>query len=97
MELKTNGVPTIGMEAKNSKDIMKQKTLFIISILFISFSVFSQNNYTNQQTLGPENGNLLIIGGGRLDSLFFKKFKELAGGDKAIIVIIPTALPETMY
>lgn len=40
---------------------------------------------------GPENGSLIVIGGGRLDSVFYKKFMELAGGPKAPIVIIPTA------
>lgn len=40
---------------------------------------------------GPKNGSLMIIGGGKLDKLFFEKFKELAGGEKSKIVIIPTA------
>lgn len=43
------------------------------------------------QTKGPEKGSLLIIGGGRLDSLFYGKFMELAGGPDAPVVIIPTA------
>lgn len=48
------------------------------------------DRYANQ-TRGPENGHLLIIGGGRLDSLFYGKFMELAGGPDAPIVVIPTA------
>ena len=48
------------------------------------------DRYTGQ-TRGPENGHLLIIGGGRLDSLFYGKFMELAGGPDAPIVVIPTA------
>ncbi|MBX2871720.1 MAG: cyanophycinase [Saprospiraceae bacterium] len=40
---------------------------------------------------GPKNGALIIIGGGRLDKVFYQKFKELAGGADAPIVIIPTA------
>ena len=42
-------------------------------------------------TKGPKNGHLIIIGGGRLDSLFYGKFMELAGGEDAPIVVIPTA------
>ncbi|MCB9080562.1 MAG: cyanophycinase [Lewinellaceae bacterium] len=42
-------------------------------------------------TKGPANGSLIIIGGGRLDSVFYQKFMELAGGPDAPIVIIPTA------
>lgn len=42
-------------------------------------------------TEGPENGRLIIIGGGRLDSLFYGKFMELAGGPNAPIVVVPTA------
>ncbi len=39
---------------------------------------------------GPENGSLLLIGGGSKG--FTKKFMELAGGANAKIVIVPTAL-----
>lgn len=42
-------------------------------------------------TKGPETGSLIIIGGGRLSSVFYQRFQELAGGPDAPIVIIPTA------
>ncbi|PHN04900.1 hypothetical protein CRP01_19860 [Flavilitoribacter nigricans DSM 23189 = NBRC 102662] len=42
-------------------------------------------------TTGPANGSLIVIGGGRLDPVFYQKFQELAGGPDAPIVIIPTA------
>jgi cyanophycinase len=41
--------------------------------------------------IGPEKGTLIIIGGNARDPLFLEKFKELAGGENAKIVIIPTA------
>lgn len=41
--------------------------------------------------IGPENGTLIIIGGAARDPIFLEKFKELAGGEEANIIIIPTA------
>ena len=46
-------------------------------------------------TTGPKKGSLIVIGGGRLDSEFYQKFQELAGGPDAPIVIIPTANSDT--
>lgn len=48
-------------------------------------------NVESPEFIGPENGTLIIIGGAARDPLFLEKFKELAGGDDAKIVIIPTA------
>src|SRR5579862_3327207 len=43
-------------------------------------------------TLGPANGNLVIVGGGRMVPEIWAKFIELAGGvDKANVVVVPTA------
>ena len=44
--------------------------------------------------VGPQNGSLIIMGGGGKDRTFpqvFEKFVELAGGKNAKIVIVPTA------
>ncbi len=43
-----------------------------------------------KSSTGPKKGSLLIAGGGSIG--FFKEFMELAGGPKAKIVVIPTAL-----
>lgn len=40
---------------------------------------------------GPEKGTLFIVGGGRLSDRLIDKFIELAGGEEAPIVVIPTA------
>ncbi len=60
--------------------------LFSIILIFVTLSYSSQ-----AQTSGPESGTLLIIGGNADDKIFIPVFKELAGGDSAEIVIIPTA------
>ncbi|MEM6806738.1 MAG: Type 1 glutamine amidotransferase-like domain-containing protein, partial [Bacteroidota bacterium] len=41
--------------------------------------------------IGPKNGSLLIVGGGRLSPKIIDKFIELAGGKDAPMVLIPTA------
>jgi len=64
---------------------MNKLKIFLILIIFlIPIELLSQ-------TVGPEYGTLLIIGGHADDKIFIPMFKELAGGDSAEIVIIPTA------
>jgi cyanophycinase len=41
-----------------------------------------------------ENGTLIIIGGGRTPKGLVSKFVELAGGEEASIVVLPTANPD---
>lgn len=61
------------------------RTLLLLSLnILLSLKSFSQ-------TIGPETGKLLIIGGNAKDELFIPIFKDLAGGDSAKIIIIPTA------
>ncbi len=43
------------------------------------------------QTKGPESGSLLVVGGGMRDISILHRFAELAGGNDAFIVVIPTA------
>ncbi|MCG8527395.1 MAG: cyanophycinase, partial [Opitutales bacterium] len=51
-----------------------------------SLSVFAKT------TVGPENGTLMIVGGGSYrDSGILEKFIELAGGSDAKFVFVPTA------
>lgn len=54
-----------------------------IQFLILNFSVLAQ-------TIGPENGKLMIVGGGSANPLI-EQFVDLAGGENAIIVVIPTA------
>lgn len=44
-----------------------------------------------QETRGPDNGSLVIVGGGMRDLSILQEFAELAGGLDAPIVVIPTA------
>ncbi len=49
------------------------------------------------QTSGPENGALVIAGGGRIGEDIINRFVELAGGEEAKIVFIPTAGGQDSY
>ncbi len=45
--------------------------------------------------VGPAHGTLLVVGGGKLDSVILGRFIQLAGGPDARIVVIPTASGDT--
>lgn len=43
------------------------------------------------QEVGPASGSLVIVGGGMTDPSIVMRFVELAGGEEARIVVVPTA------
>ncbi|MEM7372629.1 MAG: cyanophycinase [Bacteroidota bacterium] len=72
---------------------MRIYILLIPSVLlsFIYACSLNQAQPADQDSPGVE-GTLLIIGGGRLDPVFFETFLAHAGGPGADIVVIPTAM-----
>jgi cyanophycinase len=64
-----------------------------LSIAFASLIILLLSSVTivKAQTTGPENGSLVVVGGAELDDSIIERFIELAGGEDAQIVIIPTA------
>ncbi|MDP3719033.1 MAG: cyanophycinase [Acidobacteriota bacterium] len=58
---------------------------FILIVLLLAVSSLSA------QTVGPEKGSLVIVGGAMQDPTIVQRFIDLAGGPDAPIVIIPTA------
>ncbi len=62
---------------------MKKLTLLLTLTFFSSLTL--------AQTRGPDNGSLVIVGGGMRDLSILQEFAELAGGLDARIVVIPTA------
>ncbi len=62
---------------------MCRTAIFVLISLFFCAPVFSQN-------VGPQNGKLIIAGGGNVNDLI-KEFVKQAGGKDARIVVIPTA------
>lgn len=53
--------------------------------------VFFASASLSAQTIGPEKGTLVIVGGNMQDPAIVKRFIDLAGGPDAPIVIVPTA------
>ena len=48
-------------------------------------------------TLGPDNGTLIIVGGGGMPQVIFDRFFEAAGGRDAKLVVVPTAGTKATY
>ncbi len=57
--------------------------------------LFASAGYAQQaglnKAVGPEKGSLIIVGGGKVGPQIWGRFIELAGGESANIVVIPTA------
>ena len=85
---------------------LKKPTLKILKKLFIVLLLISivscqnserKSNRIKSQSIGPENGTLLICGGGKHHGMtdeMWSVFLELAGGPSAKLVVIPTAFDE---
>ena len=66
----------------------------LIIILLLFTMVFQPKPIVAQEkniTTGYKNGSLIVIGGGNVPDDIMKEFRDLAGGDSAKIVVIPTA------
>ena len=65
------------------------KTQFLLILLLIlAVEAGAQDRAI---TTGHPKGTLIVIGGGRVDQGIMQEFIELAGGEEARIVVIPTA------
>jgi cyanophycinase len=59
-------------------------------VLITTIKSFAQSNLV--QTVGPEKGALVIVGGGKVGPEIWDRFIQLAGGkEKANIIVVPTA------
>jgi cyanophycinase len=81
---------------------MIKKYIFLAALLAgFAASSFSQTPITIKETPtrhGPENGSLIIIGGGGATPEIWNKFTELAGGkEKARIVVITAAAGDSGF
>jgi len=68
----------------------------LIFLSLIVALIISSNSFS-QETTGPINGSLIVVGGGRMDESIVEKFIELAGGLDANIVVVPTAAGAESY
>ena len=77
---------------KNNRELL---ICFVLAIVMLPITnLFGQdtNNLKENETIGPENGSLLIVGGGKMSHELWDKFKELMGGEDKHLVVIPTAM-----
>lgn len=63
------------------------RTRHILLFLLLSSAAFAQT----LQSIGPDKGALVIVGGGSVTPDIWGRFIDLAGGPTARIVVIPTA------
>ena len=68
------------------------RKLFLVLVLALT-----NHTISTAQDVGPSRGSLVIVGGAMRDTAIVKRFIELAGGNEAPIVIIPTAGGDTQY
>ncbi|KAL6910056.1 hypothetical protein GGI43DRAFT_426883 [Trichoderma evansii] len=67
------------------------------AILALAVTISALPADSSIQYVGPENGNLVIVGGGTLDDSILQRVIDLAGGNDSSIVVIPTAQGDTSY
>ncbi|EHK49348.1 hypothetical protein TRIATDRAFT_92414 [Trichoderma atroviride IMI 206040] len=67
------------------------------AILALAVTVSALPADSPTQYVGPENGNLVIVGGGTLDDSILQRVIDLAGGNDSSIVVIPTAQGDPSY
>ena len=71
---------------------MRLKTFTVIAWAALTLLLIGKTSPLDRGVLfGPENGSLVIVGGGGIPDEIIEKFMELAGGPDAPIVIVPTA------
>jgi cyanophycinase len=70
------------------------KHMVMIIFLLGWINALQAQHTLDQGTHGHGKGTLIAIGGGRIGPQIMEEFRKCAGGDRASIVIIPTAMPD---
>jgi cyanophycinase len=69
----------------------------VAGLLAVALAFAGSLAHAQAPRVGPERGTLIVAGGGRLGPEIVQRFIDLAGGDSARIVIIPTAGEEESF
>ncbi len=103
MRLLGDGEINITLAASNTR---KEKKIFlnessrIADLTALRFAAVARNGaeFPPQKLSDPrvDKGTLIIIGGGPMPKAVTKRFIQLAGGEQASIVVLPTAVPDSM-
>ena len=73
------------------KSILKAVDMTFKTPITLSFLSLMLVANVHGQVVGPENGSLVLAGGGLRDNAILQRFIQLAGGNDQPIVVIPTA------
>ena len=87
-------------DSRKEKRILLNGSSRIADLTALRFAAIARNGpeFPPQKLSDPrvEKGTLIIIGGGPMPRAVTKRFIQIAGGDQASIVVLPTAVPDSM-
>ncbi|MEC7861031.1 MAG: cyanophycinase [Verrucomicrobiota bacterium] len=87
-------------DTRKEKRIILNEGSRIADLTALRFAAAVRNGpaFPPQKLSDPkvQNGALIIIGGGPMPKAVTKRFIQIAGGDQASIVVLPTAVPDPM-
>ena len=103
MRLLNEGEISITLAASNArkeKKIILSEESRVADLTALRFAAIARNgpNFPAKKLSDPrvEKGTLIIIGGGPMPRSVTKRFIQIAGGDQSSIVVLPTAVPDSM-
>lgn len=76
---------------------MYRPLFILISVIGLAAAASAKPCHNTTQYVGPQNGHLVIVGGGTLDDSILQRVIDLAGGNDAPLVVVPTAGGEESY
>lgn len=87
-------------DTRKEKNIILNEGSRVADLTALRFAAVARNgpDFPPQKLSDPkvEKGTLIIIGGGAMPRAVTKRFIQIAGGDQASIVVLPTAVPDSM-
>ncbi|MDG1853219.1 MAG: cyanophycinase [Verrucomicrobiales bacterium] len=87
-------------DTRKEKKIILNEESRVADLTALRFAATARNGseFPPQKISDPrvEKGTLIIIGGGPMPRSVTKRFIQIAGGNQASIVVLPTAVPDSM-
>jgi cyanophycinase len=87
-------------DTRKEKRIILNEDSRVADLTALRFAATARNgpDFPPQNISDPrvEKGTLIIIGGGPMPRSVTKRFIQIAGGDQSSIVVLPTAVPDSM-
>ena len=75
---------------RRGRSVVRSLSALGALVALLATSAYAQQQ-CDEPCVGPKRGAIVAAGGGDLDPQIYARFVELAGGDSARIVLIPTA------